>query len=88
VVSYGRTGVAHQVGRPLLGFALLERLLHLAHHRLLDLIEVDFDGFTAGMRLGPGRRHLFGLGPSDGRSRRDRDMAFQRIDQAVERRIR
>src|SRR4029079_6238796 len=60
---------------------------HLAHHGLLDLIEVDFDGVAAGLGLGSGPRYLFGLGPVDGHLRLSGKAAFQRIDQAVERRI-
>ena len=74
-------------GRPLLGFALLKRLLHLAHHGLLDLLEINLDGLITGLRLGPGHRHLLGLGPVDRHSRLGAKATFQGIDQTVERRI-
>ena len=73
--------------RLLLGLALLKRLLDLAHHGRLDLVEVCLDGVATGLRLGSGHRHLLGLGPVDGHSRLGEEAAVQRIDQAVESRI-
>ena len=57
---------------PLLGLALLKRLLHLAHHGRLDLVEVCLDGVATGLRLGSGHRHLLGLEPVDRSSPRAR----------------
>ena len=86
VVAYGRAGVRHPQ-RSLLGLALLERLLQVAHHGPFDRIEVDFDGFAAGVRFGSGLRHLLGLGPGGGPARVGGESAPQSIDQAVECRI-
>jgi hypothetical protein len=58
------------------------------HHRRFDLGEIDLDGFTAGLRLGPGHRDLPGPRSADSNSRLGRDVAIQGVDQAVERRIR
>lgn len=55
-------GECHHADRFLFRFVLLERLLHLAHHGFLDLVEVDLDGIVPVLRLGPGHRHLPGPG--------------------------
>jgi len=76
------------VGQLLLGLALLKRFLHLAHHRLLDVCEVDLDGWIGDLCPGLGCWSLLGRRPLDCRARRGGNAAFQSIDQAVERRVR
>ena len=82
MVPYGRSGVGHRTGRPLLGFSLLKRLLHLAHHGLLDLLEINLGSLITGLRLGPGHWDLLGPGPVDRRRRRAQRRAARRDDQS------